>query len=92
MQKKDKRPLLIAGVGCLLSGLTLAVVLVSAALPSFTSGRTSWDEAMMGIIPGGICCGLSVGILVFPNIPGLLQRDGTARAADLLPANAVRLR
>jgi hypothetical protein len=28
------------------------VLLVSILLPSLTSGRTSWDEAMLGIIPG----------------------------------------
>ncbi|HYH85177.1 MAG TPA: hypothetical protein VEX60_06815 [Pyrinomonadaceae bacterium] len=44
--------LLILGVlGVLLGG---AVLLVSLLLPPLTNGRTSWEEAMLGIIPGAI--------------------------------------
>lgn len=44
--------LLILGIlGVLLGG---GVLLVSLLLPSLTDGRTSWDEAMLGIIPGAI--------------------------------------
>ncbi len=32
--------------------LGLAVTGVSVALPIMTDGRTSWEEAMLGIIPG----------------------------------------
>ncbi|MBV8858853.1 MAG: hypothetical protein JOZ02_18120 [Acidobacteria bacterium] len=43
---------LILGIlGVLLGGGTL---LVSLLLPTLTDGRTSWDEAMFGIIPGAI--------------------------------------
>ena len=30
------------------------VLAVSAMLPVLTDGRTSWDEAMFGIIPGAV--------------------------------------
>jgi hypothetical protein len=43
---------LILGIlGILLGG---AVLLVSALLPALTDGRTSFDEALLGIIPGAI--------------------------------------
>jgi Na+-transporting NADH:ubiquinone oxidoreductase subunit NqrD len=43
---------LILGVlGILLGG---GVLLVSVLLPTFTDGRTSMDEALLGIIPGAI--------------------------------------
>lgn len=43
---------LILGIlGMLIGG---GVLLVSILLPSLTSGRTSWDEAMLGIIPGAL--------------------------------------
>lgn len=32
--------------------LGIAVTGVSVALPALTSGKTSWDEALIGIIPG----------------------------------------
>ncbi len=32
--------------------LGLAVTIISAALVPMTNGRTSWEEAMLGIIPG----------------------------------------
>lgn len=34
--------------------LGLAVTVISIALVPLTDGRTSWDEAMLGIIPGVI--------------------------------------
>jgi hypothetical protein len=41
---------LVFGIlGLLLGGL---VTLISFALPIATDGRTSWEEAMIGIIPG----------------------------------------
>ena len=44
--------ILILGIlGTLLGG---AVLLISVLLPLVTDGRTSWDEAMFGIIPGAI--------------------------------------
>ena len=41
---------LILGVLGVLLGL--AVAGISAALPALTDGRTSWEEAAIGIVPG----------------------------------------
>jgi hypothetical protein len=41
---------LVLGILGLLLGLLITVV--STALPLVTDGRTSWEEAMLGIIPG----------------------------------------
>lgn len=43
--------------------LGLAVTGVSVALPVMTDGRTSWEEAMLGIIPGVLV--LIVAFLMF---------------------------
>lgn len=42
--------ILILGILGLLLGI--AVTGISALLPIVTDGRTSWEEAMIGIIPG----------------------------------------
>ncbi|HEU4709946.1 MAG TPA: hypothetical protein VFS76_00195 [Pyrinomonadaceae bacterium] len=43
---------MILGIlGILLGG---AVLLISVLLPIMTDGRTSWDEALLGIIPGAV--------------------------------------
>ncbi len=39
-------------LGLLGTLLGLAVTVISAALVPMTNGRTSWEEAMLGIIPG----------------------------------------
>ena len=43
---------LVLGIIGVLIGL--ATTVVSAILPIATDGRTSWEEAMLGIIPGVI--------------------------------------
>jgi hypothetical protein len=48
--------LILGLVGALLGGGTL---LVSLLLPALTDGRTSWDEALFGIIPGAIVLAFS---------------------------------
>jgi uncharacterized membrane protein YhiD involved in acid resistance len=48
--------LVLGLVGVLLGG---GVLLVSLLLPALTDGRTSWDEAMLGIIPGALLLSLS---------------------------------
>ena len=54
--------LLILGIlGTLLGG---GVLLVSLLLPPLTNGRTSWEEAMFGIIPGVIVLIISLLIAV----------------------------
>jgi hypothetical protein len=44
--------------------LGLAVTVVSVALVPLTNGRTSWEEAMIGIIPGILILLLSFVIAV----------------------------
>ena len=58
-------------LGVLLGG---AVLLVSLLLPVLTDGRTSWDEALLGIIPGAIV--LTVSFIIFAGgvIIMLVQR------------------
>lgn len=46
-----KIALVLGILGILLGGL---VFLISMALPIVNEGRTSWEEAMLGIIPGAI--------------------------------------
>jgi hypothetical protein len=43
--------LILGLIGVLLGG---GVLLVSLLLPALTDGRTSWDEALLGIIPGAL--------------------------------------
>jgi hypothetical protein len=51
------KAILILGIlGILLGG---AIFLVSALLPPLTNGRTSWEEAMLGIIPGALLLAVS---------------------------------
>jgi hypothetical protein len=50
--------------------LGAAVTVISLLLPELTNGRTSWDEAMLGLIPGIIVLVFSllvtvVGAVVF---------------------------
>lgn len=52
--------MIIGILGILLGG---AVLLISLALPVLTEGRTSWDEALLGIIPGAIV--LLIAFLIF---------------------------
>lgn len=51
MSKVGLVALILGLVGVLLGG---GVLLVSLLLPTLTDGRTSWDEAMLGIIPGAL--------------------------------------
>lgn len=44
--------------------LGLAVTVISAALVPMTNGRTSWEEAMLGIIPGIVVLIISFFIFV----------------------------
>jgi hypothetical protein len=46
-----KIALILGIVGIVLGG---GVFLVSVLLPPLTNGRTSWEEAMFGIIPGAL--------------------------------------
>jgi hypothetical protein len=54
--------LLIVGlIGLVLSG---GVFLVSVLLPIINAPRTSWDEAMWGILPGGCCSSIFLVVAV----------------------------
>ena len=64
--------IMILGIlGVLLGG---AVLLVSLLLPVLTEGRTSWDEALLGIIPGAIVLTISFVIFAAGVIIVLVQR------------------
>jgi len=62
-------------LGVLLGG---AVLLVSLLLPVLTDDRTSWDEALIGIIPGAFVLAISFIILVGGLIIVLMQRKKKA--------------
>ena len=63
---------LILGIlGILLGG---AVTLISLLLPTLTDGRTSWDEAMLGIIPGAVVLFLSFIVFIVGLVVILIQR------------------
>jgi hypothetical protein len=55
---------ILIGIGTALTLLCGLVLLISLALPVMSSGKTSWDEAMLGIIPSAICGFLSFLLLV----------------------------
>lgn len=64
--------ILIVGIlGIVLGG---GVFLVSVLLPVLTEGRTSWEEAMLGIIPGIIVLFISFIIAVVGLIIVLKNR------------------
>lgn len=69
---------LVLGVsGMLLGG---GIVLVSALLPPLTDGRTSWEEAMLGIIPGALLLSLSFIVAVVGLIVMILKRRKRAQS------------
>lgn len=63
--------MIIGILGVLLGG---AVLLISLLLPVLTDGRTSWDEAIFGIIPGAIVLTISFVIFVVGLIVVLMKR------------------
>jgi len=71
---------LILGIlGMLLGG---AILVISALLPTLTEGRTSADEALLGIIPGAIVLIGSFFIAVVGLIVVLMKRKQTARLTN----------
>lgn len=52
--------MIVGLLGVLLGG---AVLLISLLLPILTDGRTSWEEALFGIIPGAFV--LAISFIVF---------------------------
>jgi len=65
---------IIMVVGILGVLLGSAVLLISLLLPVLTEGRTSWDEALLGIIPGAVVLTISFLIFVGGLIMVLVQR------------------
>ena len=63
---------LVLGILGILLGV--AVTGISAALPILTDGRTSWDEAALGIIPGVIVLVLSFFVFVIGFIFVIVNR------------------
>ena len=63
---------MILGIlGILLGG---AVLLISILLPIMTDGRTSWDEALIGIIPGAVVLMGAFFLFVVGLVVMLVQR------------------
>lgn len=72
--------IMILGIlGILLGG---AVLLVSVLLPTLTEGRTSWDEALLGIIPGAVVLLGSFFVFAVGLIVILVQRKKKAEVSS----------
>ena len=71
MSKVGLVALILGLLGVLLGG---GVLLVSLLLPTLTDGRTSWDEAMLGIIPGALVLALSFVVAVVGLIVMIVGR------------------
>lgn len=69
--------LILGVIGMLIGG---GVFLVSVLLPPLTDGRTSWEEAMLGIIPGAVLLTLSFIVAVVGLIVMILKRRKRAQA------------
>jgi uncharacterized membrane protein len=55
---------IVLALGILGMLLGFLVTVISAALPALTSNKTSWDEALIGIIPGALVLVLSFFVTV----------------------------
>jgi hypothetical protein len=77
MAKAGLVVLILGLLGVLLGG---GVLLVSLLLPALTDGRTSWDEAMLGIIPGAIVLSLSFVVAIIGLVVMIVGRKNKARA------------
>ena len=73
MAKVGLVALILGLTGMLLGG---GVLLVSLLLPVLTDGRTSWEEAMLGIIPGAIVLTLSFVVAVVGLVVMIVKRKG----------------
>jgi len=65
---------IVLGLGILGILLGGAVLLISLLLPVLTDGRTSWDEAVLGIIPGAVVLFLSFIVFIVGLIVVLMKR------------------
>ena len=66
--------LILGVIGMLLGG---GVFLVSLLLPALTNGRTSWDEAMFGIIPGALILMVSSVLAIVGVVLLIMKRKKT---------------
>ena len=76
MAKVAVAALIVGILGMLLGG---GVLLISVLLPVLTDGRTSWEEAMFGIIPGAIVLLLAFILAVVGLIVVLVKRRNQSR-------------
>jgi hypothetical protein len=77
---------MILGVLGILLGA--AALLISVLFPILTDGRSSWDEALLGIIPSAVVLGGSFFVFAVGLIAMLVQRKnrgGLVKGADSLP-------
>jgi hypothetical protein len=65
-------------LGVLLGG---GVLVVSLLLPALTDGRTSWDEAMLGIIPGALLLCVSFVVAAAGLVLMIVKRKRQPRPA-----------
>jgi hypothetical protein len=72
-----KIALILGIVGIVLGG---GVFLVSVMLPPLTNGRTSWEEAMFGIIPGALILMGSFVVAIVGLILLIMKRKKTTPA------------
>lgn len=70
---------LVLGILGILLGF--AVTAISTALPFVTDGRTSWDEAALGIIPGALILVVSFFVFLIGLIFVLINRRKNKAAA-----------
>jgi hypothetical protein len=66
-----KVALILGILGILLGG---AIFVISLLLPVITDGRTSWEEAMIGIIPGALILSFSFLLAIAGVIVILIRR------------------
>ena len=78
MNKVGLVVLVLGVIGLLLGG---GVLLVSLLLPALTDGRTSWDEALLGIIPGALLLCVSFVVAAAGLVVILMRRGKQARPA-----------
>lgn len=69
---------LVLGILGILLGL--AVTVISASLPILNEGRTSWEEALFGIVPGVVVLLISFFIAVIGLVLVILARKKKTRA------------
>ena len=72
----SKIVLILGTLGVLLG---FSVTAISVALPLMTDGRTSWEEAALGIVPGAIVLVLSFFVFVIGLILVIRNRKSVKR-------------